>query len=521
MSDNYSEATLPTLRDAVAASAAAPCLQCTIVFHPCVERIGQCAVFDVAKMEHSLGRQTPCFSPESGDYCAPLEDPYLSRRALTIRVEENGVRLRRLPGASRCRVAAVELHDELVLDNARLDAGVPLALSHTVVLMLRRSSAPRQSRTEPLQCSLLGSSPAMGRLREEVRRAASSDSDVLIRGATGVGKELVAQAIHLNSDRCAGPLINVNMAAIPPSLAGSLLFGSTKGAFTGADRARPGYFQQAQGGILFLDEVGDTQEEVQPLLLRALQQREIQVVGGGLRNVDLRVISATDAQLEGASCSFKSALRHRLAEIEIRLPALAEHPEDIGELLFHFLSQACAREQRRQLLPSEHSDAQALARWASLFHAFACYHWPGNIRQLENFAAQVVVASDEVPVIPPPVLAEVYASRTVDQPGGDWALQLAVKPLKPRDISEADFDNAMHRNLFEVTAVADEFGVSRQSIYRRIDKSSTFRRATDIPEEEIEQMLVRCGGDLVEAALQLQISESGLRQRMRAIRSGV
>ncbi|MEH6585397.1 MAG: sigma 54-interacting transcriptional regulator [Halioglobus sp.] len=521
MSDNYSEATLPTLRDAVAESAAAPCLQCTIVFHPCVERIGQCAVFDVKKMEHSLGRQTPCFSPETDDYSAPLEDPYLSRRALTINVEESGVRLSRLPGASRCRVAAVELHDELFLDNARLEAGVPLALSHTVVLMLRRSGATRQSSPDTLQCSILGSSPAMGRLREEVRRAASSDFDVLITGATGVGKELVARAIHLNSRRSAGPLISVNMAAVPASLAGSVLFGSSKGAFTGADRARPGYFQQAQGGILFLDEVGDTQEEVQPLLLRALQQREIQVVGGSVRNVDVRVISATDAQLEGASCGFKSALQHRLAEIEIRLPALAEHPEDIGELLFHFLSQACARERRSQLLPSAHSNAQALARWASLFHAFACYHWPGNIRQLENFAAQVVVASDDLPVIPQPVMAKVYASRTVDEPGGDWAVQLAVKSLKPRDISEADFEDAMKRNLFEVTAVADEFGVSRQSIYRRIDKSSTFRRATDIPETEINQMLVHCGGDLAKAALKLQISESGLRQRMRAVRTGV
>ena len=127
------------------------------------------------------------------------------------------------------------------------------------------------------------------------------------------------------------------LCSLPTDLAPAALFGSARGAFTGADKAAPGYFDQAQGGSLFLDEIGDTSADVQPLLLRALQQREIQAVGGPIRRVDVRVISATDAALEGVGCDFKAALRHRLGAIEILLPPLREHPEDVGELLLHFL----------------------------------------------------------------------------------------------------------------------------------------------------------------------------------------
>jgi len=518
MPDDYSETTLPTLRDAIAESVASPGLQCTIIFHPCVERIGQSALLSCAQKEHILGRQAPLFCANSGTKPLPLEDPYISRHALAVTVEDDGITLCRSATASRCRVAGEELlQAELFIGNARLAAGVPLALSHTVVLMLRRTSVLKSPGPAALDRSLLGSSAVMDRLREEVMRAAYSDSDVLIMGETGVGKELVAQAIHCNSRRSDEPLVSVNMAAVPAGLASAVLFGNTKGAFTGADKARAGYFQEAQGGSLFLDEVGDTPEEVQPLLLRALQQREIQVVGGSARKVDVRVISATDAEIDGASCNFKSALRHRLAAIELRLPALAEHSEDIGELLMHFLSRACEREGRKDLLPAAHSGAHCLARWADLFHRFSCYHWPGNIRQLENFAGQVVVASDTQLRIPAPIIAEIDVKKSAVGAFGEKGLGVSAKPRKPMDITEVDFVKAMEHSLFEVAAVADELGVSRQSIYRRIDASARFRRASEIPMQDIQTTLASCGGSLGKAAFNLEISASALRQRLRSL----
>ena len=519
MSDDNSEITLPTLRDAIAESVASPGLQCTIIFHPCVERIGQCAQLCREKNTHTLGRQTPLFGSGSAAGLAPLEDPYISRHALTLTIKGDGVLLQRAPSASRCRVAGDELLESLFVDNERLEAGLPLALSHTVALVLRRTYVASPQYPDTLDSSLLGSGAVMVRLREDVMRAANSDSDVLIRGETGVGKELVAQAVHRNSARSRGPLVSVNMAAVPASLAGAALFGSARGAFTGADKSRPGYFQEAQGGTLFLDEVGDTPEEVQPLLLRALQQREIQVVGGDSRKVDVRVISATDALLEGSSCTFKSALRHRLAAIELRVPSLAEHPEDIGELLFHFLSLACTREGRVGLLPDAQSDARTLAQWADLFHRFACYHWPGNVRQLENFAGQVAVASEHELIVPAPVAAEIYRSKSRAEAATEEVVNRAARQRKPGEITEADFIHAMELGRFEIATVADELGVSRRSIYRRIDASARFKRASEIPMKDIDKALASCGGRLGEAALNLEISASGLRQRLRSVRS--
>ncbi|TDG15055.1 sigma-54-dependent Fis family transcriptional regulator [Seongchinamella unica] len=517
MSPDSSESTLPTLSDVVATSASTPELRCTIVFHPRIERIGQSAVLDCAAGECVLGRHSPLFSAGDDAGAAPLDNGYISRRALQVRSAGDGVRLIRPQQASRCRAAGREVQGEVVLDNAALEAGVPLLLSHSVVLMLRRTVAAPVDETAA-GAGLLGSSPVMRQLRAQIQRAAQSDLDVLVRGETGAGKELVAQAIHAGSGRAGRPLVSVNMAAIPASLAAADLFGNTRGAFTGADRARPGYFQQAEGGTLFLDEVGDTPEEVQPLLLRALQQREIQVVGGATRKIDVRVISATDAPLDGEDCSFKSALRYRLGTLEIDVPALREHLEDMGQLLLDALLRMAAREGRQHWIEASMREERGLARWARLFYDFCCYDWPGNVRQLENFAAQVVLASASDPVIPETLLAQVRAaSREGEADALPTHPERRWRPLS--EVSEAEFEVAMRDARYEVAAVADALGVSRQSLYRRIGNSEKFRSASDVPLGELRSTLDACGNDVRQAAMSLQVSESGLRQRLRAIRA--
>ena len=503
---HYSETTLPTLGDAVAEAGLAPCLHCTILFHPDVERIGEQAVLDSADSSWMLGRHAPLFAAPGAVAEAALEDPYLSRRALRLSVEAGGLRLCRPQQASRCRVGASEV-DELFITDAELQQGVPLLLAHAVVLLLRRC-VPVTPSTEAIP-GFVGDSPAMQRLRGQLARAAASDQDVLIRGETGVGKEMAARAICAGSVRAGAPMVTVNMAAIPASLATALLFGNTRGAFSGADRARRGFFREADGGTLFLDEVGDTAVEVQPQLLRALQQREVQVVGGAVETVDVRVISATDAALDEGDCDFKSALRYRLGALEVEIPPLREHPEDIGTLLLHFLRHACEREHRSVLLPQPDSSPMHLARWARLFFEFARYAWPGNVRQLQNYATQVVVASETAPVIPA-VLLEEPAPVETDAPA-------KTAPRRMREISEAEFAAAMTRHRWEITPVAAFLGVSRQSVYRRIDQSELYRRARDIPAATLEAALARNGGDIDALSAELQVSASALRARLRAV----
>ena len=516
MSPDYSENTLPTLRDVVAESQSVPQLRCTIVYHPRRARIGQSAILHSQNGHYLLGRASPLFMGDGQESGLPLEDPYVSRRALLLQESDDGIRLSRPAEASRCQVAGHEVQGETLVDNRALEQGVPLLLSHSVVLVLRRVQLPTD---EPccIESALLGVSSEITRLQEQIRRAADSDLDVLIRGETGVGKELVAQAIHQNSRRSGVAMVSVNMAAIPPSLAAAFLFGSTRGAYTGADKARAGYFQQAQGGSLFLDEVGDTPEEVQPLLLRALQQREVQVVGGDTRKVDVRVISATDALLDEEACGFKSALRYRLGALEIQVPPLRARTEDIGVLLLNSLQRTAEREGRAQWLAQSMTDASCVARWAQLFYRFCNYAWPGNVRQLENFAAQVIMASDERPVLPE-ALAHALAPTAETDSSGAVADQ-ALGRRKSGEVSEAEFEAAMHEERYEVAAVAQRLGISRSALYRRIEKSTQFRSAADVPMAEINAALAECDNDLRSTALGLQVSESGLRQRLRSIRA--
>jgi DNA-binding NtrC family response regulator len=224
--------------------------------------------------------------------------------------------------------------------------------------------------------SILGRSPALERVFEQVRAVAETDAPVLLIGESGTGKELVARAIHHNSARRDGPFVAVNCAAIPPTLLESELFGHEKGAFTGADRRRRGLFAEASGGTLFLDEVGDIALPLQAKLLRVLQEKTVRPVGGSQEvALDLRLISATHQDLAAMVTEgrFREDLYYRLAVIPLRLPSLRERGEDIMLLATHFLERA-ARSLDRRL---EGFDDEATA-W------LLRHRWPGNVRELEN-----------------------------------------------------------------------------------------------------------------------------------------
>ena len=233
--------------------------------------------------------------------------------------------------------------------------------------------------------SMVGESPALRRVRELIAQVAPTDSTVLIQGETGTGKELVARAIHENSTRRERPLIKVNCAALPRELVESELFGHEKGAFTGAALQRRGRFELADGGTLFLDEVGELPSEAQAKVLRVLQEREFERVGGtrSLR-VDVRIIAATNRDLhaEASASRFRTDLYFRLNVFPIALPPLRERREDIPHLLRHF-----ALKTARRLGREVHGISPSLIERAS------AYHWPGNIRELENLVERTLIMS--------------------------------------------------------------------------------------------------------------------------------
>lgn len=226
-------------------------------------------------------------------------------------------------------------------------------------------------------------SPRMRDIVGQVRRAAASNATVLIRGETGTGKEGLARLVHDFSPRFAGPFVTVNLGAIPETLIESELFGHEKGAFTGATKRRPGRFEQADGGTLFLDEVGDAPMPVQVKLLRALQDRQIQPVGGtGTVRVDVRVVAATNRPLEDlvASGAFRSDLFYRLNIFPVHVPPLRERPEDLRPLVELFLARHASAMNRR---PPEVPEA--------VWRALAIHPWPGNVRELENLVERALI----------------------------------------------------------------------------------------------------------------------------------
>jgi len=233
---------------------------------------------------------------------------------------------------------------------------------------------------------IVGSSPALQRVLAQVAKVAQTDSTVLILGETGTGKELVARAIHKRSRRASGAFIRVNCAAIPPSLIASELFGHEKGAFTGAVQRRLGRFEAADGGTIFLDEIGELPQEAQVALLRVLQEREIERVGSSHPiAVDVRVLAATNRDLEAAveRGAYREDLFYRLNVFPIRLPPLRERAEDIP-ILVEYLVDRFAKQMGKRIRNIEKQTLQRLT----------AYDWPGNVRELQNVIERAVVLSE-------------------------------------------------------------------------------------------------------------------------------
>ncbi len=317
---------------------------------------------------------------------------------------------------------------------------------------------------------ILTASPRMSELLQTIAKVAKSNATVLVTGESGTGKELVAAAIHYNSPRNAGPFVKVNCAAVPEGLLESEFFGHEKGAFTGAQARRRGRFEQAEHGTLFLDEIGDISASLQVKLLRVLQEREFERVGGTeLVRTDVRVVVATNRNLEEMvrQGSFRQDLYFRLNVVTLKTVPLRERPEDISLLATHFL-QRFAAENRIEV---GGIDEQALER-------LRAYRWPGNIRELSNAMERAVVMSTGAMIVAEDLPEQIaglagdgetagssdIAPPTADE-GGGGGLREQVSRFEARVVADA-----LARNDGNRLRTAQELGISRRSLLYKLQE---------------------------------------------------
>ena len=284
-------------------------------------------------------------------------------------------------------------------------------------------------------------------------RVIDTDLPILIQGESGTGKELCARAIHQNGPRQSGPLVSINCGALPETLLESELFGSVKGAFTGAERDRDGLVVQAAGGTLFLDEVGEMPRSMQVKLLRVLQEREVRPVGGDRAvPVDFRLLSATNRTLrdEVEAGRFREDLYYRLATVEVTLPPLRERLEDLPQLLAHLLERAAER-MARPALPITRRAVQKLSS----------YHWPGNVRQLEHALTKAMVMAD----------AERIGARDIELPSPKRVAPSRGMTREAFERQEADrIAEALVEHRWNISKVSRVLGIPRPTLYRRIER---------------------------------------------------
>ncbi|MCZ6785770.1 MAG: sigma-54-dependent Fis family transcriptional regulator [Planctomycetota bacterium] len=303
---------------------------------------------------------------------------------------------------------------------------------------------------------ILGNSPAIREVFSLLDRVIPTSFPVLIEGESGVGKELIARAIHMNGPRGDKPFLTENCGALTETLLESELFGHVKGSFTGADRTRDGLFQRSHGGTLFLDEIGEMSPSMQTKLLRALQEGEVRKVGSAqVERVDVRIISATNRILRDAvdERSFREDLYYRLNVVRILVPPLRERREDIELMLQHFLESACAE-----------AGVSLKSLSSAALRILTSYSWPGNVRELQNEIKRLVALSDDV--IGPELLSNLKG-RTPMPVGGSKA-SLGGRALK--DLERQAIAETLKMTGGNKAETAKRLGISRRALYDKIDK---------------------------------------------------
>lgn len=464
----------------------------TVLWHEDLARIGaSCWVPARVASTEGVSRLHPVF-----DDGRPLAHRSASRSPVLIQLHGDYVRFAGAKASLRFTVDGEERPGRWALQRSALARGVVVGLGTRGPLVLVRGT--RVSRSGHPH-GLVGASPALAHVRHEISRLAPRPFPVLVRGATGTGKELVSAALHTASGRT-GRYIRINVAALPPSTAISQLFGHARGAFTGADRASRGYFGDARGGTLLLDEIGAAPLELQAQLLRVLESGEAQPVGGLPFKVDVRVIAATDEDLERAIAAgrFRAPLLHRLAHGRVTLPPLRMRPDDVVVQFVHF-ARTTARDLHGVELPPgwlRRGDAEVL-----LAHA-----WPGNSRELRAVAQRCAADWGAVDQARLPELDHPVPPARTPAPA-------SIPTGLPN--TPAELLAALEAHDFAVRTTADALGVSRNAIKRRMALWG-MPRPDDLDVDTVSAAMSQ-HGTLAAAARSLRVSAHGLRLRLAAL----
>jgi len=476
----------------------------TILWHHDPGRVGEVAPLGYGAV--AVSRRTPPFEL--------ARDVTISRAPfLHLKITRDALELHPGPGSTVVSIEGQPLGATLPLPTERLRDGLVLTFGDDLAVCLHLARFPRLR--GPAQ-GLVGGSDAMEMIRRQIAHVAESPLTVLIRGETGTGKEVVAHAIRASSLRASGPFVCVNMAAITASTAVAELFGHERGAFTGATEGRAGYFGEADGGTLFLDEIGAAPLEIQRMLLRVLETGEIRPLGAKrARRIDVRVLAATDEELEAAvrTGRFAEPLLHRLSAYQIQLPPLRARREDVGPLLLHFLRQELLAVGEADRL---HTRPPPERPWlsATIVADVARGRLAGNARGLRNLARQLVVSNRGR------LVADVPVALARDAAEGPVAREPVPFPIvRPARITDSQIHEALRRHHYNVSAAAEALGIHRTTLHDRIrENPGDTRKAYEISDEELRAAHQRHGGDIVAMAAALRVSPKPLKARLRGIR---
>ncbi|MFZ6819598.1 sigma 54-interacting transcriptional regulator [Undibacterium sp. Ji22W] len=523
---------------ALTASNSRPLLGLTIAWHPDPSRIGEQFVSTTEAGTIELGRFTPTFRAINGD-ALPVGYGGISRDPLRIvRDDQDGVTI--YPPNSRMvvEINGAEVRDPSFFSPEQIDVGVIIALGRAVFVCVHwMRCLPKHNPVD----GFIGVGSNAIFTRDLIRLAATNDNTVLLLGETGTGKEVAAQAIHNLSKRSSSKMVSVNMAALNESLAAADLFGASKGAYTGAQNSREGYFSEAQNSTLFLDEIGNTPLTVQPMLLRVLENGEYRPLGATRdARSTARMITATDQDLYHTN--FNHALVRRLESFIIRIPPLRARREDIGLLIYHLAQRNDVAQVNLALIPP------------SLISDMLNFEWPGNIRQLSNVLKRTLLSLQlgeypllanmvETPTITVTASADLRKVSTntnlapsslktaeltaksatnelikrVSDSANDGPVAAPVERKKLRDLSEQDVIDAMHRHDWTIQYAADDLGISRPSMYKLIDANTQIRRVEQIPAEEIRAHLSAVNNDVEQCAARLKTPSEALRRHLKGL----
>lgn len=499
-------------------------LSMTVAWHPDLARIGDQFIGGTEAAVIEVSRFIPSFQQINSD-ALPIGHGGISRDPVRIvRDTSDGITI--CPPNSRMAVEVngKEIRDPTFFSAEQIEAGVILSLGRAVFICIHwMRCLPKHNPVE----GFLGVGSSAIQARDLIRLAATNDNTVLLLGETGTGKEVAAQGIHNLSKRNGHKMVSVNMAALNESLAAADLFGATRGAYTGAQTTRDGFFSEAQNSTLFLDEIGNTPTSVQPMLLRVLENGEYRPLGATRdARSSARLITATDQDLYDDS--FNHALLRRLESFIIRIPPLRARREDIGLLIRHLLQNNSVTNLDVTQIPH------------TLISDMLNFDWPGNIRQMSNVfkRALLSIQMGEFPllanIVERPKMT-VTASAELRQPQSMSAADLAAfsaantkarppanisappERKKLRDLTEQDVVDAMEKHQWTIQYAAEYLGISRPSMYKLIENNSQIRRVEQIPATEIRERLQLADQEIEQCASLLKTPSEALRRHLKGL----